>query len=102
MHGHQYIIHRHFLLSTIMEVNTILIKHKAKFVFDLSSDMYKDFRNKIQCHNNFLMKEYNHEVGHGEHQYISDSIFKHTLDKRLLSRLPKTSTINHAFTLNNS
>ena len=53
MHGHQYIIHRHFLLSTIMEVNTILIKHKAKFVFDLSSDMYKDFRNKIQCHNNF-------------------------------------------------
>ena len=83
MDTNQYIIHRHFLLSTIMEVNTILMKHKAKFMFDLSSDMYKDFRNKIQCHNNFLMKEYNHEVGHGEHRYISDLIFKHTLDKRL-------------------
>ena len=38
----------------------------------------------------------------GEHQYISDLIFKHTPDKRLLSRLPKASTINHVFTLNNS
>ena len=35
----QYIMHRHFLLSTLMEINTILIKHKAKFMFDLSSDM---------------------------------------------------------------
>ena len=48
------------------------------------------------------MKEYNHEVAHGEHQYISDLIVKHTPDKRLLSRLPKASTIGRVFTSNNS
>ena len=64
MDTNQYIIHRHFLLSTIMEINTILMKHKAKFMFDLSSDMYEDIRNKIKSHNNFLMKEHNHEVAH--------------------------------------
>ena len=31
------------------------------------------------------MKEYNHEVAHGELRYISDLIHKHTPDKRLLS-----------------
>ena len=98
----QYIMHRHFLLSTLMEINTILMKHKAKFMFDLSSDMYEDIRNKRKSHNNFLMKEYNHEVAPGERQYISDLIFKHTPDKRLLSRLPKSFTIDHVFTLNNS
>ena len=101
MDTNQYIIHRHFLLSTIMEINTILMKHKAKFMFDLSSDMYEDIRNKIKSHNNFLKEKYNHEVAHGECQYISDLIYKHTPDKRLLSRLPKASTIDHVFTLNN-
>ena len=47
------------------------------------------------------MKEYNHEVAHGELRYISDLIHKHTPDKRLLSRLPKASTIDHVFTLSN-
>ena len=102
MHTNQYIIHRHFLLSAIMEINTILMKHKAKFIFDLSSDMYEDVLNKIKSHNNFFMKEYNYEVAHGERQYISDLIYKHTPDKRLLSRLPKASTIDYVFTLNNS
>ena len=102
MDTNQYIIHRHFLLSTIMEINTILMKHKAKFMFDLSSDMYEDIRNKIKSHNNFLKEKYNHEVAHGERQYINDLIYKHTPDKRLLSRLPKASTIGHVFTLNNS
>ena len=102
MDTNQYVIHRHALLSTIMEINTILMRNKAKFMFDLSSDMYEDFCNKIQCHNNFLMKEYNREVAHGERRYRSDLIFKHTADKRLLSRLPKASTINYDFTLNNS
>ena len=46
MDTNQYIIHRHFLLSTIMEINTILMKHTAKFMFDLSSDMYEGIRNK--------------------------------------------------------
>ena len=101
MDTNQYIIHRHFLLSTIMEINTILMKHKAKFMFDLSSDMYEDIRNKIKSHNNFLKEKYNHEVAHGECQYISDLIYKHTPDKRLLSILPKASTIDHVFTLNN-
>ena len=101
MQTNQYIIHRHFLLSAIMEINTILMKHKAKFIFDLSSDMYEDVLNKIKSHNNFFMKEYNYEVAHGERQYISDLIYKHTPDKRLLSRLPKASTIDHVFTLNN-
>ena len=101
MDTNQYIIHRHFLLSTIMEINTILMKHKAKFMFDISSDMHEDIRNKIKCHNNFLKKKQNHEVAHGESQYISDLIHKHTPDKRLLSRLPKASTINHVFILNN-
>ena len=101
MDTNQYIIRRHFLLSTIMEINTILMKHKAKFMFDLTYDMYEDIHNKIKSHNNFLMKEYNHEVAHGERQYISGLIFKHTPDKRLLSRLPKASTIDHVFTLNN-
>ena len=102
MDTNQYIIRRHFLLSTIMEINTILMKHKAKFMFDLSSDMYEDIRNKIKSHNNFLKEKYNHEVAHGECQYISDLIYKHTPDKRLLSRLPKASTIDYVFTLNNS
>ena len=102
MDCNQYIIHRHLLLSTIMEINIILMKHKAKFMFDLSSDMYKDFRNKIQCHKKFLIKKYKYEAAHGENRYISDLIFKHTPDKRLSSRLPKASTINHVFTLNNS
>ena len=66
MHTNQYIIHRHFLLSTAMEINTILTKHKAKFMFDISSDMYEDIRNKIKSHNNFLKEKYNHEVAHGE------------------------------------
>ena len=101
MDTNQYIIHRHFLLSTIMEINTILMKHKAKFMFDISSDMHEDIRNKIKSHNNFLKKKQNHEVAHGERQYISDLIHKHTPDKRLLSRLPKASTINHVFILNN-
>ena len=87
MHTNQYIIHR---------------QHKAKFIFDLSSDMYEDIRNKIKSRDNFLMKEYNHEVAHGELQYISDLIYKHTSDKRLLSRLPKACTIDYVFTLNNS
>ena len=69
MDTNQYIIYRHFLLSTIMEINTILMKHKAKFMFDLSSDMYEDIRNKIKSHNNFLKEKYNHEVAHGERQY---------------------------------
>ena len=77
------------------------MKHKAKFMFDLSHDMYEDIRNKIKSHNNFLMKEYNHEVAHEERQYISGLIFKHPPDKRLLSRLPKASTIDHVFTLSN-
>ena len=47
------------------------------------------------------MREYNHEVGHKEHQYINKLIHKHTPDKRLLSRLPKTSTIDRVITLNN-
>ena len=97
----QYIIHRHFLLSTIMEINTILMKHKAKFMFDISSDMHEDIRNKIKNHNIFLMKKYNHEVAHGERQYINDLIHKHTPDKRLLSRLPKASAIDHVFTVSN-
>ena len=84
-----------------MEINTILMKHKAKFMFDISSDMHEDIRNKIKNHNDFLMKKYNHEVAHGERQYINDLIHKHTPDKRLLSRLPKASTIDHVFTLNN-
>ena len=46
MDTNQYIIHRHFLLSTIMEINTILMKHTAKFMFGLSSDMYEGIRNK--------------------------------------------------------
>ena len=102
MDTNQYIIHRHFLLSTITEINTILMKYKAKFMFDISADMHKDFRNKIKSHNNFLKEKCNHEVVHGERQYISDLIYKHTPDKRLLSRLPKESTIDHVFTLNNS
>ena len=101
MDNNQYIMHRHFLLSTIMEINTILMKHKAKFMFDISSDMHEDIRNKIKSHNNFLKKKQNHEVAHGERQYISDLMHKHTPDKRLLSRLPKASTINHVFILNN-
>ena len=48
MDKNQHIIHRHFLLSTIMEINTSLIKHKAKFKFYISSDMYEDIRNKIE------------------------------------------------------
>ena len=55
--NNQYIIHRHFLLSTIMKMNTILMKHKAKFMFDISSDMHEDIRNKIKSHNNFLKKK---------------------------------------------
>ena len=39
MDTNQYIIYKHFLLSTIMEINTILMKHKAKFIFDISSDI---------------------------------------------------------------
>ena len=101
MDTNQYIIHRHLLLSTITEINTILMKRKAKFMFGLSSDMYEGIRNKIKSHNNFLMKEYNHEVAHGERRYISDLIHKHTPDKRLLSRLPKASAIDHVFNLNN-
>ena len=66
MHTNQYIIHRHFLLSTVMEINTILRKHKAKFMFDISPDMYEDIRNKIKSHSNFLKEKYNHEVAHGE------------------------------------
>ena len=100
MHTNQYSLHRHFLLSTTMEINEILMKHKAKFIFDISSDMHEDIRNKIQSHNNFLIKQYNREVVHRESQYINDLIHKHTPDKRLLSRLPKTSTIYHVFTLN--
>ena len=50
-----------------MEINEILMKHKAKFMFDISSDMYKVIRDKIKSQNNFLMREYNHEVGHKEH-----------------------------------
>ena len=46
MDTNRYIIHRHFLLSTIMDLNTILMKHKAKFM--LSSDMYEDICNKIK------------------------------------------------------
>ena len=101
MDTNQYIIRRHFLLSTVMEINTIFMKHKAKFMFDLSYDMYEDIRNKIKSQDNFLMKEYNHEVAHGKRQYISGLIFKHTPDKRLLSRLTKASTIDHVFNLNN-
>ena len=84
-----------------MEINEILMKHKAKFMFDISSDMYKVIRDKIKSQNNFLMREYNHEVGHKEQQYINELIHKHTPDKRLLSRLPKTSTIDRVITLNN-
>ena len=80
MDTNQYIIHRHFLRSTIMEINTILIKRKAKFMFDISSDMHKDIRNKVKSHNNFLKEKYNHEVAHGECQSISDLIYKHTPD----------------------
>ena len=102
MDTNQYIMHRHVLLSTLMEIKAILMKHKAIFMFDLSSGMYEDIRNKIKSYNNFLMKEYNHEAAPGERQYIIDLIFKHTPDKRLLSRLPKSFTIDHVFTLNNS
>ena len=85
-----------------MEIITILMKYNAKFMFDISSDMYKDIRHKIKSHNKFLKEKYNHEVAHGECQYVNDLIYKHTPDKRLLSRLPKASTTNHDFTLNNS
>ena len=44
------------------------MKHKAKFMFDISSDMHEDICNKIKSHNKFLMKKYNHEVAHGERQ----------------------------------
>ena len=71
-------------------------------MFDISFDMRKDMRNEIQSDNNFLIKEYNDEVAHRERQYINDLIHKHTPDKRLLSRLPKASTIDHIFTLNNT
>ena len=77
------------------------MKHKAKFMFDISSDMHEDICNKIKSHNKFLMKKYNHEVAHEERQYINDLILKHTPDKRLLSRSPKASTIDHGFTLSN-
>ena len=76
------------------------MKHKAKFIFDLSSDMYKGLSGKIQKHNSFLVKEYNHEVSHNDRQYIKALIDKHTHDKRLLSRLSKTHTVDHVFTLN--
>ena len=77
------------------------MKHKAKFIFDLSSDMYKGLNDEIQKHNAFfLVKEYNHEVPHNDRQYIKALIDKHTHDKRLVSRLSKTHTVDHVFTLN--
>ena len=61
--------------------------------------MYKGLSDKIQKHNAFLVKEYNHEVPHNDRQYIKAFIHKHTPDKRLLSRLSKTHTVDHIFTL---
>ena len=101
MHTNQYRLHRHFLLCAIMQINEILMKHKPKFMFDISFDMYKVIRDKIKSDDDFLMKEYNHEVAHKEHQYINELIHKHTSDKRLLSRLRKTSTIDRVITFNN-
>ena len=49
-------------------------------MFDISSDIHKDIRNKIKSHNNFLKEKYNHEVAHRERQSISDVICKHTPD----------------------
>ena len=101
MQTNQYIPHRHLLLSTIMEINNTLMKHKAKFMFDISLDIYKDIRDKIKSHNNFMMKEDNHKVALEEHQYINELIHKHSPDKELLSRLPNTSTIDRVITLSN-
>ena len=78
MHTNQYRLHRHFLLCAIMQINEILMKHKPKFMFDISFDMYKVIRDKIKSDDDFLMKEYNHEVAHKEHQYINELIHKHT------------------------
>ena len=33
------------------------MKHKAKFIFDLSSDMYKGLNDEIQKHNAFFFGE---------------------------------------------
>ena len=101
MHSNEYMLHRHFLLSTIMEINTILMKYKAKFMFDISSETHKDICDKIHNNNIFLMKEYNREEVHRDRRYIKALIDKHTPDQKILSRLHKTPTIDHVFILNN-
>ena len=77
------------------------MKHKAKFMFDKSLDMYKEIRHKIKSHKNFMMKEHIYKTALEEHQYINELIHEHTPDKELLSRLPNTSTNDRVITLSN-
>ena len=63
------LLQRHLFIKTIEHINDVLMKHKAKFIFDLSSDMYKGLNDEIQKHNAFfLVKEYKHEVPHNDRQ----------------------------------
>ena len=51
------LLQRHLFIKTIEHINDVLMKHKAKFIFDLSSDMYKGLNDEIQKHNAFFFGE---------------------------------------------
>ena len=94
-----YLLWKHFLLSSINDVNNKLMSNNTGFVIGISNELYDYFQGKIFNHTHYVLNTFTPETIYKDMMYINSLIKKHTQDIKLLLRLKKPNTNLHVFYL---
>ena len=93
-HTNEYIIRRHFFLEIIEDVNDVLLKNNAGFVFDVDDDVYDYFEEKIVVSIKPKLKRTYKEM-----KYQLSLHKKYMWKNKLIVRLKEPSANLHILTL---
>ena len=94
-----YLLLKHFLLSSINDVNNKLMSNDTGFVIGVSNELYDYFQRKIFNQTHYMLNTSTPETIYKDMMYINSLIKKHTQDIKLLFRLKKPNTNLHVFYL---